>query len=328
MPIVNFYCTNCGSILEEIKSGLSCSTCMVDYPKYLDIVDLRFPRPIFTPKNLTRINEMIDQYKQLTFSDLLNIFLREAQLSENVLEQTNTYYQQQDIRSEKMTGMLIEKSENYFGSVSQGVAIDLGCGSGGGTEALSRRFEWVYGVDSDLAQLILAKKYLQERHVNNVTLICAFTQKLPFGENVFSFAQGINIIEHLEENLSDSFQEIKRCLKLGGVFVADSRNRFDVFMPEPHSGIRFLGFLPRKVTTRLVRKVTGNHYQNTQLISYRELRRAICTNFDNYKIALPDIRAYGKSDNVEKWISSLKSNACFTRLLLSVISAQIVVAKK
>jgi len=275
-----------------------------------------------------RVNEMIKNYEIVTFSDLLNIFLKDAQLSVNILEQTKTYYKQQDIRSEKMVGMLIKEAGDYFGSIGKGVAIDLGCGSGGGLEVLSRRFEWVYGVDSDLAQLILAKKYLQERNVSNITLICAFTQKLPFTENVFPFAQGVNLIEHLEKNLTPTFQEVKRCLNVGGVFAADSRNRFDIFMPEPHSGIRFLGFLPRKVAPSLVRKVTGNHYQNTQLISYRELKQAICSNFENYRIVLPDTRAYGKNDKVEKWISKLKSYACLRRLLLSVISSQIVVAKK
>jgi hypothetical protein len=117
-------------------------------------------------------------------------------------------------------------------------------------------------------------------------------------------------------------------LKNGGGFAADSRNRFDIFMPEPHSGIRFLGFLPRKLIPDFVRRTTGNHYLSTRLLSYRELASVARKTFTHFKIVLPILEAYGQSERYDKVLKTLEKFDLLKILVLRCISTHILVAHK
>jgi len=81
-----------------------------------------------------------------------------------------------------------------------------------------------------------------------------------------------------------------------GVFAGDSRNRFDLFFKEPHVGLRWVGYLPRRWMVPYVRWRIGVDYNimHAYLLSYRDLSQALQTAFDaQWRIVLPDAAAYG-----------------------------------
>ena len=78
--------------------------------------------------------------------------------------------------------------------------------------------------------------------------------------------------------------------------AGDSRNRFDLFFKEPHVGLRWVGYLPRRWMVPYVRWRIGVDYNimHAYLLSYRDLSRALQTAFDaQWRIVLPDAAAYG-----------------------------------
>lgn len=294
----------------------------------LGIPDLRYPQNESRSGSGTKENELINRFSTSTFEEMVLVLLDGAHLSEKIMNKTLIYYRTQDVRSEKMVSMLITRYQEHFNNPLFENVLDLGCGSGGAAGSLSKRFRKIFSIDEDMVQLILAKKYFEEKHIDNVVLICARAQALPFSNASFDYVQAINLIEHLEDAIHQVIQEIYRTLKIGSGFAADSRNRFDIFMPEPHSGIRFLGFLPRKLIPNFVRRTTGNHYLSTRLLSYRELASVARKTFTHFKIVLPILEAYGQSERYDKVLKTLEKFDLLKILVLRCISTHILVARK
>jgi SAM-dependent methyltransferase len=176
-------------------------------------------------------------------------------------------------------------------------AIDIGCGVGGGLLALAQDYEQVVGLDISLSALIIARKVIEEAGLTNVTLVHASAYHLPFADGAFDFAMAINVLEHTftPERMLD---ETRRVLNRNGVFAGDSRNRFDLFFKEPHVGLRWVGFLPRRWMERYVRWRIGVDYSatHTYLLSYHDLSCALQAVFGTqWCITLPEAAAYGAS---------------------------------
>ncbi len=325
---LQLYCPACKNPLRNVEGGVYCSFCNIKYPRLLDILDLRYPRPEVSKLEQSQIDEMTKGFASLSFDELLQVFLREAQLSKRVVKDTLNYYRTQTERAEKMVGMFFSRYQEFYGSFSTDYALDVGCGSGGGSVALAKRCKEVVGIDSHLSQLILAKKFIEQSDIRNIRLVCAYAQCLPFGKESFGFAQGINVMEHIEDMAGAIIGEIWRCLESGGGFAADSRNRFDIFLPEPHSGIRFLGFLPRRWIPGFVRQITGNHYEHTRLLSYREIEAVLAGCFNEYRVVLPYISAYGRPARMDRWVRAFEHCGILNRILLCFFSAHLALARK
>jgi ubiquinone/menaquinone biosynthesis C-methylase UbiE len=327
LKITQICCPACHGSLDEDSGGVTCVSCNTHYPCLLNIMDLRHPRPITAPKDRKRIDTLVEAFDTCTFEELLGFFLEGAKLSPKITRDTLDYYAQLTGRSQKMTGMFLKRYEESFGSLDTECAVDIGCGAGGGALALAKYFNTVLAVDSDLAQLILARKLISQTTVTNIRLICAYAQHLPGKTNSFSYAQGINVIEHLEDVINPFLGEIHRCLIKGGGFAADSRNRFDIFTPEPHSGIRLLGYLPRRWIPVVARRLSGNHYENTRLHSLGELKSVFRASFFDYRIVLPYISAYGLSQKLDRWIRLVEKLRFINQVVMPLFPAHLILAK-
>lgn len=316
-----------GSLIEESQNFV-CDVCGQVYPTFLQIPDLRDPRnkPKDEPFGL-KIEKMIQMFDQATFAELISFHVTGAPLSDFLSSNTYRYYLNQADRSENMTSMFLEGWYQTESAVRKNCALDLGCGSGGGSVALAARFQYVYALDASVIQLILAKKFIEENQKDNIILICGFSQSLPFKEGQIAYIQAINLLEHLKSHLDVTLFEIHRCLQPGGHFAADSRNRYDIFMPEPHSGVRLLGFLPRKIIPAVVKKITGNNYIDTYLLSYCELSKALSKYFNRFDIRLPDLSVYNKKE-YQYIMRKLQKNILFRWLILAFISTHIILVRK
>lgn len=100
-----------------------------------------------------------------------------------------------------------------------GIALDVGCFVGLVTMSLLDTYKMAVGVDIDLEYLKMAKQLCEFEEKKPAYFILADVNHLPFATDTFSAVTGASIFEHLPD-IPDPFNEIKRILKQGGVFVA------------------------------------------------------------------------------------------------------------
>jgi ubiquinone/menaquinone biosynthesis C-methylase UbiE len=317
-------CPICKNSLTLSENSATCDHCNRRYPIINGILDLRVP-----PCEIDQtVKSMIQSYKSSTFSELISIALDAYILTNRMLEDTLAYYEQQIERNRRMTNMFIESFENTYHLLKRKKALDLGCGSGAGVHTLSKYFNKVIGIDSSIKQLILARKTLEENTNENFILVCASADNLPLKDETIDYIQAINVIEHLL-NIDPAIKDLSRVLSFGSGFVADSRNRFDIFFPEPHTGYRFLGFLPRNWIPKYVKWRSGSEYEHTRLQSYNDLNKAMKKNFHGqYKISYSKAKAYSKPDWIDKSMEYLLIIPLIRRIALQVYPSHLVLGRK
>lgn len=317
-------CPICKGDIVTLNDAFSCPACHHIFPNILGIPDLRYP-----PADSNQIVEsMLEKYEHASFEDLITILLSNAKLTDKIIENTLTYYNHQGERTKNMTEMFFEKLKITYGEPASFRALDLGCGSGAGIIALSNQFQQVVGIDSSLAQLLLAKKYLGGFSIKNHLLISANAEYLPVKNQNFSYIQAINVFEHII-NLKPVIREISRCLYDKGFLLADSRNRFDIFFPEPHTGIRFLGFLPRKLIPKYVHYRCDCDYEKTQLLSYKEIIKLMNDNFIGYfNITYPRVASYGKPAWLDQWITIITKIPIIRNIIIRMFTTHIIIGQK
>lgn len=98
--------------------------------------------------------------------------------------------------------------------------LDIGCGTGFILSLAHSCFEEVYGIDITPAMLDIAASKLKEQKVNNVKLMQASSDKLPFPDSYFDVVIAYGFLHHLP-TLLPTFSEVYRVLKDGGVFYTD-----------------------------------------------------------------------------------------------------------
>ncbi len=142
-------------------------------------------------------------------------------------------------------------------------------------------FDRGIGVDFSLVDLIMGSKFLEERKIANLKLVCADARKLPLPNDVFDFVNATDVIEHILPGQAEFMKEVKRILKDGGGFYFNSPNRYNFFTPEPHVQVRLVGFMPRVLMNRYVQMIKGVSYKTIRLLSLTELKFLIRNNFDH-----------------------------------------------
>ena len=317
-------CPACKSEIEIQDGCATCPSCQIDYPLIHGIVDLRYP-PV---DDGGATKTMAEEFHQSSFDELLCIMLWEHELSPQMYADTLAYYHDQFARTERMLTMFENQITKHFKSPQPERVLDLGCGSGAGVRVLSNRFNQVIGLDVSLAQLLLAQKMLENTPIINYQLICGYANRLPFKDQSVDSIQAINVLEHVM-TIEPVLSEISRILISGGIFIADSRNRFDIFFPEPHTGIRFLGFLPQKFIPKFVQWRKKTHYEQTRLLSYGKLHKAMRNHFRGvYRIDFPDVKAYRQPKWVDQLVTLIKKFTFLSKLTLRIFPTHIVVGKK
>ena len=291
-----------------------CAACGVQFKRTLDILDLRWPPAGATPPSEIA-ERMLAAYPSADVKQLIMIRFeldqpdKATKHAQDRLKQSFvSYHQSLAERGNDMLNMFDHQLRHHlqadFGS---GIAVNLGCGTGAGFAELATRFEHVIGIDPSLESLIIAKKLLEEAGTDNVTLVLAYGQHMPVRSAVCDYMIAQNVLEHLLD-LQPAFAEIKRVLSPGGYFCGDSRNRFDLFFPEPHTDLRWVGFMPVNLQAAYVRLLKRRSYEGTRLLSVFELAANARRTFKRTKITLSLPSAYGQSDRWDDLIGRIEQN--------------------
>ncbi len=327
-------CPACGAALPQAPqaTALVCPACGQKYPQTLGIPDLRYPPPPPDPAEQAVAAALLKNYASLDYAALVRLRLQlepgSQAASEALMAHITGYVLAQEERGRRMIAMYREELRRQYRPPKGGTALDLGCGSGASLLTLAQDFEQVAGVEPSLASLLLARKALESRGVRNAILVQGYGQHLPFPAGIFEYANALNVLEHVFE-VETVLREVARVLRPGGCFAADSRNRFDLFLPEPHVQIRWVGLLPRRWAAPYVRLRTGLRYDHTRLLSYRELRRALRAAFgDSFHITFAYPSAYGGSPRADALVRTLAKIPLLNTLALLVYPSHLAVARK
>ena len=225
--------------------------------------------------------------------------------------------------------MFNNRLSKYYAVPSKRLALDIGCGYGTATAVLAKQFEYVISIDAYLPVLLLAKKLLGDHGIDNVFLIQAYAQNIPLRNDCVDYTIAKNVIEHLID-VESALHEINRILRQGGCFCGDSRNRYDLFFPEPHVRLRWVGLFPRRLQPWYVRKFKGVAYSEWHvcLQSWWGLRRSARRAFGpSARIVLPLVSAYGHPPNVDKGVEWLDKFPLLRSLVLLVFPSHLLVAQ-
>jgi SAM-dependent methyltransferase len=280
-------CPECHGALSPEGEGLGCSGCRLRFAMTLGIPTLSAE----LSRSGARLAKVVEAYPGASWEDLFRL-LRPREGVPTDASAARRWSEKRIERHERFYAMFIERAREAWPLPRRGLALEIGCGRGDGLLALARDFEHVFGLDVSLASLVAARKLIEERGLQNVTLVHASAHGLPFKSGLFDHVQAINVIEHVFRP-EHFFAEIRRVLAPSGIFCGDSRNRFDAFFPEPHVKLMWLGFLPRKWMEPYVRLRKGTGYTGTHLLSFFELERALAGNFGaQCRVVLPDVQVY------------------------------------
>jgi len=315
-------CPGCHAALRAGDTCWTCSTCGRAYPATLGIPDLRGARG--GRDDAALVARLVDAYPRATFEELVEIRQYAAgDLPADLRNAYAAYRHMMFTRGRTLYAMFRDGLLKHYGDTGHGLALDLGCGVGANALPMAGDFAQVVGVDPGLPDLILARKALEENGVGNVVLVQAFAQGVPLVDGACDFASAQNVLEHVLD-LDGALAEAARVLRPGGGFAADSRNRYDLFFREPHVRLRWVGFLPRRWQARYVHWRRGLTYDDTRLLSYGELLRALRRRLGpRTRITFPDVTAYGAGEGPARLVAGAARVPGVGEMLLRVFPTQL-----
>jgi len=279
-------CPRTGSRLILDGDELVAQTGGHRYPVHHGIPDVR----LFDPPYMTRreeeaaVDEIMAASARMTYDELLGHFERHILTERRSKDAIERQLEHRRALRERAPARL----RNLFAQAGiqriQGNAVlDLGCGSGEATPAL---YEFggktIYSVDISLAELALAKKLLAEDGFE-AFLVAGCAEALPFADEFFDFVYSPDVIEHVSDQ-PVYLAEAWRVLNPGAQLLLNSPNRYALVCPEPHTGIWFLGFVPRRLTDPVCRLLGKGPYVGKRLVSQHELQRLLSGSFPTHRI--------------------------------------------
>lgn len=301
----------------------TCTHCAATYAVYDGILDIRAPAGKIA---LTANERFILDHPDWDFATLLRELFRRYT---DALVDYYVAYHLDTTRGARM-GHLFRTACSHI--ETDGIVLDIGCGSGTLFETERQFYRWVIGIDHSLEQLLCARRRLGSGTTDNIILICADADDLPFFSESLDALWTLNTLEHLLD-MASFLSEAARVLKPGRLFIGDSRNRYDLLFPEPHVRLRFVGFLPRWLQGLYIALRRGSqpailYLRGTRLRSLRELHTFMRPFFSHVDICLPDIAAYGASKRIGRILTSIVKIPVLGTLIRFTFPSYLVVGQK
>jgi SAM-dependent methyltransferase len=273
----SFCCPLCKGTIAKSESGFACNICQREYPLVAGIFDFRIcPDPyIDIPADRAKALRIEAQAETATFADLVAFYYS---ITPEVPDDLARHYLNHHVSGAKRGAGILERVKSYkLGQyLEPGITLlDLGCGTGGFLAAARAQGAFCVGVDVALRWLVVARSRFREMECEDVTVICACADHLPFITDSFDLIVAENLLEHCSDTIR-VLAEVKRIRRKTGAFMARTINRF-AMAPEPHVGVWGVGFLPKTMMNGYVKLVKGIPYEHIHLESFGSLDRAIQT---------------------------------------------------
>lgn len=274
-------CPHCRVELSLEWPHLDCRRCQQQYPIRFGIPDLRTMDPSAVgyadfEEDLELAQELADVYDRLDYEALIHFRLRHTPEVSQALELVEHYVRHRLGGWSGATALAVhlQKQTAIWGCdrMTNGIGLDIGCGSGGGLGALVEVCSSAIGVDIVLAELLTARKFLDTYAPgHDVLLVAGTAEALPLPDNTFSVVIARDVIEHVEDR-ERFLSEAYRVQAFNSLFSFNTASRFT--WTEPHTLLKGIGFLPRSLQSPYVRWRRGRGY-SIHLPSLGELQRLL-----------------------------------------------------
>lgn len=140
--------------------------------------------------------------------------------------------------------------------------LDIGCGTGHGSELLARSFKRVYGIDISQEAIDYAKKNWQRE---NITFSVGSGTQIPFRKNTFDITVAFEVFEHIKD-WNKFLSELKRVTKRNGTIYISTPNK-DIYSPGTRKPINPHHFF--EMTEKQFKKALGSYFQIDQFLGQR-----------------------------------------------------------
>jgi ubiquinone/menaquinone biosynthesis C-methylase UbiE len=187
-------------------------------------------------------------------------------------------------KSELSRNNLVEHLARYelVAGDSAKIVLDIGCGSGHGSNALSKKFRKVYGVDISADAIKYAKDNWQE---DNIEFLIGSGTAIPFPDDTFNTAVAFEVFEHIQK-WEDFLSELKRVVKKGGEIYISTPNK-DIYSPGTAKPINPHHFF--EMTESEFRKAVGGHFS---IMKFYGQRTPIYNDHWIWSVVNPLLRAF------------------------------------
>lgn len=160
---------------------------------------------------------------------------------------------------------------DLLGNVSGKVVLDIGCGNGHISREIAKRAKKIIGIDASEEMLEQARRF--HKDVDNIELIHAFAEQLPFPDGEFDAAVcSMTIITFpTVEMMKGMFKEAARVLKPGGILAISWSN---IYALEKKSKFRWTEWEQGQTLQNLVpgealtRKFLNKNDQVLEVVNY------------------------------------------------------------
>lgn len=287
VPAVRLRCAACRAGISPSGSSHVCGNGHV-VPEAFGILDFRGELRGFDVEADRRLAAELDAMRGATLEEgLRHFWSRQPGVAPGLVER----FVHGDLIGEARATEVRDQIEHLAGvSLSPSSSVlEVGCGTAALGTALARRAGLVVVTDISLAWLVLARRRLQASGLDHAVVIAAAADRLPFGDDTFDLVAGADVIEHVP----DADAVVRTCcrvLRPGGALWLSTPNRLSL-TPEPHVRVWGVGFLPRSLGRRLVRRLRDVRYDDIRTLSLFELRRTLARGCGPARVDAPVISA-------------------------------------
>lgn len=133
-----------------------------------------------------------------------------------------------EAKSQISKNNLIEHLARYriVNGLQNSIVLDIGCGTGAGTNIMAKNFKKVCGVDISFDAIKYCKKYWKKK---NISFITGSGTNIPFPADTFDIVVAFEVFEHIRE-WKKFLLEIKRVAKPNGKIYISTPNK-DIHSP-------------------------------------------------------------------------------------------------
>lgn len=271
---ITYKCPQCNAILCESEDSLLCKNCHSEWEIRDNIPCFIKEETYWSDLPKEKMIELLNKGQMIGGRDGLKQCLRETkiELFEHTYDVTRSDWR-----------FLLPFHE-------EGVVLDAGCGLGALSFPLSIESQLVVALDSTFERVKFIEIRKQQEGVTNIQPVLANILNLPFPDNYFDIVVLNAVLEwvgltnskidprHIQMKV---LRDVQRVLKKNGTLYLATKNRFAYFYflgaPDPHTGLRFITLLPRKIASLYSRLRRGKDYREYlySLSGYKSLLREV-----------------------------------------------------
>ncbi len=285
---ISFVCPLCRLGLNVSEHGYHCGECGKFYPLHGGIPDFRlFPDPFLDFKeDYDRTEIILAALDDHNLESLLGYYWSMSDVTPEALRHK---FIRSAMLGEQRAKRILNILEDVQGKdpANSKSALEIGSGTGNFLSVAAPYYGRVIGTDIAMRWLHVSRRRFMDLGIPVPPLVCCCAEHLPFPDGVFDLIISSGTLEFVSDQ-NKTLSECARCMKDDGSLLINTVNRFSIAQ-DPYAYLWGVGFLPRFLQAQYVRWRRNALYDNTRLLSFRELDRMAAKYFSKRSFFLPGI---------------------------------------